>query len=146
METYAAQGRQYDEIWLLVACSPLIEAADLINASALFSERGGDLPVMAVAEYPAPVEWAFRRSDDGRLHPLQPAMHAIRSQDIASAYFDTGSFCIYPRRKVLESVGAGDYSSYVGYLLPRQKAIDIDTNEDWKLAEVVYEATRLDAR
>jgi pseudaminic acid cytidylyltransferase len=141
-ETYAANGKHYDEIWLLTACSPLIEPDDLSGAAELFSSGLGQRPVMAVARYPAPVEWAYRREDDGRLVPLQPDMMAVRSQDIVPTYFDTGSFCVYPTATVLRSVGAGDYSAYVGYLLPRLKAIDIDTEEDFWLAESAFIAMK----
>ena len=28
---------------------------------------------------------------------------------------------------------------FVGFVLPRHKAIDIDNEEDWRLAEILYE-------
>lgn len=141
-ETYAAKGRRYDEIWLLMACSPLIEPDDLVGASEFFLSSGGQRSVMTVAQYPAPVEWAYRRKDGGSLVPLQPEMLTVRSQDIMPTYFDTGSFYIHAASTVLQSEGAGDYSAYVGYLLPRQKAIDIDSEEDLRLAEAIYSAAR----
>jgi pseudaminic acid cytidylyltransferase len=137
-ETYAARGRRYDEIWLLMACSPLIEPADLVGASEFFLSSGGQRSVMTVAQYPAPVEWAYRRKDDGSLVPLQPQTLAVRSQDIEPTYFDTGSFYVHAASTVLQSEGAGDYSAYVGYPLARQKAIDIDNEEDLQLAKVIF--------
>jgi N-acylneuraminate cytidylyltransferase len=141
VETYASKGRQYDEVWLLMACSPLIEAADLVGASRTFSSAEGR-PVMTVAQYPAPVEWAFRRMEGDRLVPLRPEMLPVRSQDIEPSYFDTGSFYIYPSDYVLGSEGAGDYSAYVGYLLSRHKAVDVDGPEDLQLAESLFLAMR----
>jgi pseudaminic acid cytidylyltransferase len=137
-EAYAAKGRVYDEIWLLMACASLIEPDDLIGASRSFTLSGGQRPVMTVAQYPAPVEWAFRREEGNHLVPLRPEMLAVRSQDIEPTYFDTGSFYVYPTSAILQSEGAGDYSAYVAYLLPRQKAIDIDSEEDLQLAESMF--------
>ncbi len=138
VETYAALGKTYDEVWLLMACAPLIEAGDLAGAAEFFSSQQMRRSVMSVTPFPVPVEWAFRRREDGRLDPLDAGMMAVRSQDIAPAYYDTGSFYIHPAQSVLDSTGAGDYSGYVGYLLPRYKAIDIDTQEDLQLAEFLF--------
>lgn len=137
-ETYATTGKNFDEIWLLMACAPLIEPSDLIDASKLFASLGGTRPVMTVAPYPVPVEWAFLREDDGLLVPQRPDMLAIRSQDLTPAYFDTGSFYAYPTGTVTKSEGAGDYSAYVGHLLPRHKAIDIDSEDDFSFAELLF--------
>ena len=146
VETYAGQGRTFDEIWLLMACAPLIEADDLVEASSLFSSRGGERSVVAVAQFPVPVEWAFHRRGDGGLDPVNAAMMAVRSQDIEPAFYDAGAFYAYPARAVLESSGAGDYSAYVGHLLPRLKAVDIDSEEDLQLAEFLFNSNAKNRR
>jgi N-acylneuraminate cytidylyltransferase len=138
VETFAARAQRFDEVWLLMACAPLIDTEDLHKGADLFAQTGGQAPVMAVAAYPAPTEWAFERQQDGVLHPVQPGMFAARSQDLTTKYFDTGTFYVYPERWVRESTGAGDYHSYVGLVLPRHKAVDIDTEEDWQLAELLF--------
>ena len=69
-------------------------------------------------------------------------MFAKRSQDLETRYYDTGSFCIFPAEKVLQSAGAGDDAGFVGYSLPREKAIDIDTEDDWRLAEIAFRLHR----
>jgi len=137
-EEYAARGQHFDEVWLLMACAPLIKSEDLIAAASLFSENGSNSPVLAVAEYPAPVEWAFRRSKEGSLKAVQPGMFAVRSQDIEKAYFDSGSFAIFPSSRILSSAGAGSDEDFVGYVLPKNSAIDIDDEEDWKFAELLF--------
>jgi len=116
----------------------LIKSEDLIAAASLFSENGSNSPVLAVAEYPAPVEWAFRRSKEGSLKAVQPGMFAVRSQDIEKAYFDSGSFAIFPSSRILGSSGAGSDEDFVGYVLPKNSAIDIDDEEDWKFAELLF--------
>lgn len=137
-EEYASYGQHFDEIWLLMACAPLIKSDDLIAAASLFSENGSNSPVLAVAEYPAPIEWAFKRSKEGSLKAVQPGMFAVRSQDIEKAYFDSGSFVVFPSSRILSSAGSGSDEDFIGYVLPKNSAIDIDDEQDWKFAELLF--------
>jgi N-acylneuraminate cytidylyltransferase len=138
VEMFAARSQRFDEVWLLMACAPLIDTDDLHNGASLFAQAGGQMSVMAVAAYPAPIEWAFERQQDGRLNPVQPGMFAVRSQDLTAKYFNTGTFCVYPERRVRESTGPGDDRGYVGLIMPRHKAVDIDNEEDWHFAELIF--------
>ena len=140
---YRNLGKTFDEVWLLMACAPLTSAADLAAAAGLFASAGGETPLLAVSEYPAPVEWAFRRRGDGRLAPVQSGMFAVRSQDLEKGYFDAGSFAAFPNARVLASEGAGSDAGFIGYVLPKGTAVDIDDERDWMLAEAIY---RINAR
>lgn len=137
-EEYARRGKKFDEIWLLMACAPLIDAQDLAKAAMLFRDAGREQPLLAVSEYPAPIEWAFDRGANGALTPVQAGMFAVRSQDLEKRYFDAGSFAVFPASLVLESQGAGSDSGFIGYVLPKGTAIDIDDEHDWQLAEAIY--------
>ena len=137
-ETFQTRGRTFDEVWLLMACAPLIEANDLLAAARLLLRTDQSKAVLAVAPYPAPIEWAFDREDDGSLTAVSPGKFAVRSQDLRPSFYDAGSFCGFPSSRVLESRGAGDDTRFVGFVLPRHKAIDIDNEEDWRLAEIVF--------
>lgn len=139
-EEYARRGRDFDEIWLLMACAPLIDAQDLTKAAVLFTASGGGQPLLAVSEYQAPIEWAFSRQPDGRLVPVQAGMFAVRSQDIEKKYFDAGSFAVFPSARVLNAEGAGSDDGFIGYVLPKGTAIDIDEEQDWKQAEAIFHA------
>jgi CMP-N-acetylneuraminic acid synthetase len=135
---YADRGLFFDEVWLLMACAPLVNSGDLIAAANLFSDSGSNTPVLAVTEYPAPIEWAFRRKNDGSLTAVQPGMFALRSQDIEKCYFDSGSFAVFPSSRVLSSEGAGSDVDLIGYVLPKNSVVDIDDEEDWKFAELLF--------
>ncbi len=145
VEKFASLGREFQEVALLMACAPLISADDLRKAQELFAKHGSAMPVLGVAQYPCPIEWAFRRDAGGRLSPVQPGMFATRSQDLAPSYFDAGLFSIFPANFVLDSVGAGSDADFIGHILPRYKAIDIDTLDDWSLAEAIYRGARQSA-
>jgi pseudaminic acid cytidylyltransferase len=142
---YKLRGQFFDEIWLLMACAPLIDIQDLLKAADLFNSSGSMQPLLAVSEYPAPIEWAFSRNANGVLTPVQAGMFATRSQDLEKRYFDSGSFAVFPVLWVLASEGAGSDNQFIGYLLPKGAAIDIDDEQDWKLAEVMYRTRSFDA-
>lgn len=143
VETYSARGQEFDEVWLLMACAPLIDPDDLTAAARLSAGSGGLRPVLAIAPYSVPIEWAFRRDDDGSLTPIQPGMFATRSQDFEPKYFDSGTFAVFPVDRVRSSEGPGSDIGYVGYELARHKAIDIDDESDWSLAEAIFEQKKL---
>ena len=137
-ETYANRGKLFDQIWLLMACSPLVETVDLQQAAKLFEQSGGTNPVLAISEYPVPIEWAFNRASDGKMTPVQPGMFAVRSQDLEKKYFDAGVFTAFPSAIIQASEGAGSDAGFIGYVIPKAKAIDIDDEADWALAEAMY--------
>ena len=64
---------------------------------------------------------------------------AKRSQDLTPAYQDAGQFYWGRREAWLEgkSVFGGQGLAQV---LPRYRVVDIDTEEDWRLAELLYQA------
>ncbi len=70
-------------------------------------------------------------------------MFAVRSQDIEKVYFDSGSFAVFPSSRILSSSGAGSVDDFIGYILPKNSAIDIDDEDDWRIAEALYLGLRI---
>jgi pseudaminic acid cytidylyltransferase len=141
-ETYASRGQVFDQVWLLMACAPLVRHSDLRQASELFDQSGGGSPVLAISEYPVPIEWAFSRTSDGKLTPVKPGMFAVRSQDLEKKYFDAGVFTVFPTQKVQASEGPGSDNGFIGHVIPKGAAIDIDEESDWTLAEAMYQTRK----
>jgi N-acylneuraminate cytidylyltransferase len=136
LERYAERGRSFDTVCLLMPTAPLIEADDLAAACAQFESAAGRAPVLAVTPMPCPVEWAMRLEADGSLVAIEPEMAEIRSQDLAKAYIDSGTFIFFTAAQLLSyPTWRPDYRAYV---LPRYKAVDIDDREDFEMAERLY--------
>ena len=138
VDKYQQADHSFDQIWILMACAPLITANDLVGAEELFRGGGGRAPVLAVSEFQQPIEWALYRETDGRMVPLQPGMFSVRSQDLEKRYFDAGAFAIYSPEIIRSAPDAGSDSFFVGYVLPKGSAVDIDDAHDWALAEALY--------
>jgi len=139
LEKYESQNIIFDEVALIMACAPLIDFKDLQEASKLMKINKSLNPVMAISSYSVPIEWAFRKDKASNLIPVNPGKFKIRSQDLEKKYFDAGLFTFFPKDTVLNSKGAGDDKSYIGYELNKIQAIDIDDQEDWDFAELVMQ-------
>lgn len=135
LDRLAAAGARFDSVTLLMPTAPLIEAADLVEAHARFDALGGAAPVLAVSPFPAPVEWAMRLAPDGCLAPREPGMDQVRSQDLDPAWFDSGTFLILPASALAPGAPPPAWHAHP---LPRWKAVDIDTEEDLRLAEILF--------
>lgn len=139
LKAYAERGKRFDDVCLLMPTAPLLEARDLQESVKIFEPHRGKRALVAVGEYPVPVEWGFTRKEDGLLIPDRPGMFAIRSQDLPRHYYDTGAFCFYTADQILRGDTSGDY---LGYILPKTKCIDIDEPEDLQLAEALFKGLR----
>lgn len=141
LEKYESRGEFYDEAWMLMACNPLIDHQDLISASELFKNQSSISPVIAVTEYPVPIEWAFDMDEKSfSLKPLQKGMFAVSSSELSPKYFDAGTFSIWKSSMILSSSGPGSDEMFIGFKLPKSKCIDIDVEEDWYIAEALFNA------
>lgn len=94
--------------------------------------------VMAVAEYPHPIERALQFSAQGELYYRQPEFVPKRTQDIKPSYHDVGLFYWFSVRAFFKHGG----TSFVplkktAIIVPRSCAVDIDTEEDWRIAELL---------
>lgn len=137
LNEYDKSHKSFDEVWSLTPCSPLIKSKDLVNASKLLKKNKRKI-ILPVTEYPVPLEWAFKLAKNKKLFPLKKNFYKIRSQDLSKSYFDTGNFVAIPiyyfKKKDI------DFDNhYLGLEIPKNRSIDIDEIEDWKIAERLYE-------
>jgi len=118
--------------------APFLTAADLLRGLELL-QAGGPSFVFPVARYAFPIQRALRRGADGRIEMFDPASFATRSQDLEEAWHDAGQF--YWARAATWSAGGPVFRpDAVGLELPRYRVQDIDTEEDWRRAELMHRA------
>jgi len=97
----------------------------------LGSQQDFLVPVIRAAQ---PIERALRVRPDGMLDAVAPEALAVRTQDLPAAFFDAGQFYM-GRRAAWLSGGPLDSASALSFELDRAEVVDIDTEEDWRLAE-----------
>ena len=119
--------------------APFVQPSDLIRAHDLLSE--GVEYVVPVASFGHPIERALRQTADGMLTMDDPERARTRTQDLPPAYHDAGQFYIGPAETFL--AGRPILASRTrGFVLPRWRVVDIDTEEDWQQAELLFAAVR----
>lgn len=107
---------------------------DYRRALALLSEDEAEY-VFAGAAYPHPIERAYRFDERGRCRMIRPEHACSRSQDLEPAFHDAGQFYFAPVEVWMDP----DRPSFRHMIvLPRCRVIDIDTLEDWEMAERLF--------
>ena len=134
---YIDLGKSFDEVWTLLPCAPLVAEEDLLNAYKLFLNHESKFPVISVVEcncYEAQsfdiVENFLIFSDGRKLN--------VRSQDLSLKYKSAGAFGIFSSDHILNRDINNFTASSLGFPLSRLNALDIDNEDDWDLAEVIY--------
>ncbi len=129
---YEGRGGTPTRIFLLQPTSPLRSAGDIREAARLLSEDCD--AVMGVFETPQTPYWSLRGGTAGYLEPVFSLEHYLsRRQDLEALFFDGP----------LYAIETGSFRRYERFLTPRtrffvippSRAIDIDTEFDFRLAE-----------
>jgi pseudaminic acid cytidylyltransferase len=85
---------------------------------------------------PFPIQRTFFLTSQGRCEMFWPEHFAKRSQDLEMAYQDAGQFYWNKLSKNSDTIIFGKDS--IPIILPRHLVQDIDDEEDWKRAEILY--------
>lgn len=129
----------FDLVILLQPTSPLRTAMD-IDAALEHCVRQGAVSCVAVCEAETPPARMFEMAGDGKLRRLVGEEPPNRRQDLPPAYIVNGAIYIADTEWLVQSqrLVSGDT---VGYLMPRDRSLDIDTELDLEWFAFVCNAT-----
>lgn len=136
LDRFERDGRSFDDVCLMMPCAPMIESDDLKAAFTAF-RADRHQPMLAVAYPPAPPQQALLINADSTARPERPGEFAKRSQDLPETVYDTGTF-VYFSIETLRSGKMDRFESWRAFVLPKHKAIDINTPEDLQFAKIVF--------
>lgn len=138
------QGEVVDCACCLYATAPLVQPRFLREGFNLLC-RSGAASVFTVTSFPASVHRALKIEEDGHLSMFWPEYELTRSQDLPEAYHDAGQFYWLNGQRFLAERKIYSHDARP-VILPRYLVQDIDTLEDWTMAEAMYAALRLQGR
>lgn len=136
-EKYKNNGQFFEEICCIFPTAPLLQSKDLLEAFDLFHKNKNKNPLLVVAPYPVPVEWAFYRDENTFLTPRDPNSLTIRSQDIKPACYESGPFTIW-HSSHFQSENPFTQEQFISFLIDKSQAVDIDDPEDLELAKALF--------
>lgn len=93
--------------------------------------------VFTATSFPYPIQRALRQLSHGGCAMFQPEHRETRSQDLEHAYHDAGQFYVGRPEAWRSGLPMFTHQSRM-LLLPRHRVQDIDTEEDWRRAELLY--------
>ncbi|MCY9864497.1 pseudaminic acid cytidylyltransferase [Vibrio coralliirubri] len=131
-------GWDIDAVCCLYATAPFVTQGYLQQGLDKLNQGGFEF-VFSAATFPFPIQRAIKISSEGEVSMFSPENEQVRSQDLEEAFHDAGQFYWGKTKAFLEKKAIfANHSSVV--LLPRNRVQDIDTPEDWDLAEALYTA------
>jgi len=135
------EGTRHTRVCQLMANCPVRDAADVRASLEQFkaSGAGSQLSVTRFAWQNA--WWAMRRHETLALEPLFPREIKMRSQDLPPLFCPTGALW-WARSEVLREFGTFYAPGVTGWEISWQHATDIDTEEDWAMAELLLQMER----
>jgi len=137
IEQYEQIGKYYHEACCIYSTAPFISPERLKQGfQKLLTEKRSS--VFSVVPFSYPIWRGVRKNVDGKFQMVWPTNLNKRSQDLDEIYHDTGQwywFSVdnFKKNKTIFS----DNSSAI--ILDPMEVQDIDTINDWKIAEFKYE-------
>ncbi|PTS95979.1 pseudaminic acid cytidylyltransferase [Pedobacter sp. HMWF019] len=135
LDAYKALGEEFEYSCCIYPTAPFVTSEKLKTAFKKLKESEAD-SLVPVVSFGFPILRSFK-IEEGRVKMNWPEHMNTRSQDLPPAYHDCGQFYFVRTSAFLERKKLfSDYT--LPYEMPESEVQDIDTEEDWKVAEIKY--------
>jgi pseudaminic acid cytidylyltransferase len=128
----------------IYATAPFIQAESLKEGLACLKQKDA-VTAFSVTRFSYPILKALETDRSGYLKMVWPDQKNRRSNDLPETYHDAGQFYwAHTKRFLIEKTLFS--SKAIPVVLPRHLVQDIDTPEDWEVAQHMYRAFKLRIR
>lgn len=128
-------GVQPDLVCMLYATAPFVRPQDLKKGLEVLTASDRAF-AFTVASFDYPIQRALRMLPGGGVEMIYPEHAESRSQDLEDACHDAGQFYWGRTQAFLQDLPLFSHHS-IAIPVPRHRAQDIDTLEDWRRAELL---------
>lgn len=134
LKEYEKRGQVFESFCCIYPTAPFITGERLKEAMELLNTAESVLPVVA---FSYPPQRGMIVNQKGYIERQFPQYAAARSQDLEKVYHDCGQFYACRTIPFMEAKTT-DVEKMVPLVLSEMEVQDIDTLEDWELAEIKY--------
>jgi len=128
-------GYHLDAVCCIYATAPFINKKDLQESLKVFNKDRWEY-VFTASEFASPIFRAFTKNEDDAVEMVYPDFFNSRSQDLTDTFHDAGQFYWGRPSAWLENKKIfSPHSS--AFVIPRYRVQDIDSDDDWKRAEII---------
>jgi N-acylneuraminate cytidylyltransferase len=140
IQWFQERGQVVSEVCCIFATAPFVTSKALrLGLDTLQTSRRNF--ALSITSFPFPVQRAVKVFADGSINAMYPEFRKTRSQDLEPAWHDAGQFCWGTCQAFTDRLPV--FSEHTaGVVLPRHLVQDLDTLEDWRRAELMYEVLR----
>ncbi len=136
LSAYEANGQHFDLACCIYATAPFVSPSLLKSAHNILISEALDCIFPAV-QYSHPVQRALIQNKQGRVVMREPKHQFTRSQDLEKIYHDVGIFYFVKTKAItIKKQLWTDNTSIIE--LKETETQDIDTLEDWAIAEIKF--------
>ncbi|OSM02055.1 pseudaminic acid cytidylyltransferase [Magnetofaba australis] len=133
-----------DSVLIVYPTAVLLNPQDIQAAYAALTQDASCDLIMAATTFPFPIQRAVFKNSHGYAQMFQPEHAMTRSQDLTEALHDAGQFYLCRAEAVRREMNVTNAN--VGMqILNRKNVVDIDTVEDFDVAESKMKTLGLDA-
>ena len=136
IENYKKLEQEFDNLCCIYSCAPFVSANTLKLSFSKLIDKNLD-SVFPIIAFSFPIQRALCEHD-GKISMIEEKYLNVRSQDLKKRYQDAGQFYWCNTVKLMESKKLLT-SNTGGIIISELAAQDIDTETDWKLAELKYQ-------
>ena len=131
-------GERFSFVAQLMANCPLRSADDLRDSFRQFEQAKVESQISVVRYGWQNPWWAMRRNEKNELQPLFREQVTARSQDLQELYCPTGAIW-WAQAESLRGTKTFHLENRTGWEISWQHGIDIDTPDDWAMAEALLQ-------
>ena len=137
LERLDPAGGRFEFVCQLMPNCPLRTHADITDSHGQFTQTSADAQLSVVRYNWQNPWWAMRREQDLTLSPVFEEYLAKRSQDLPDLFCPTGAVW-WIKQEALRREGTYYVAGKTGWEIPWARGVDIDTEDDWVMAELLF--------